>query len=184
MYKNRTYFRLYWRQYTQIVLIFPSTYSCNPYWLLCWIYHCYFFRCQILSQVLLPRPLRLAMLKVRCTSGMLPVHQKSKMPYSKVWTFSPQHPSTFSPDWCSCGKFNVIIPNPVNNHSFPFYQHLRGDLLEQLNHRLDDLFDTFINEVEQIEQDPQQSNGGIGSQIKKWVTGRQLPMLVIFILQR
>ncbi|KAL8615571.1 hypothetical protein ACOMHN_016148 [Nucella lapillus] len=42
-------------------------------------------------------------------------------------------------------------------------QTLRADLLEQLNHRLDDLFDSFINEVEQIEQDPQPSSDGVRS---------------------
>ncbi|KAK7110166.1 sterol O-acyltransferase 1-like isoform X2 [Littorina saxatilis] len=43
-------------------------------------------------------------------------------------------------------------------------QNLRGDLLEQLNHRLDDLFDSFINEVEQIEQGPQSANGSVRPQ--------------------
>ena len=48
-----------------------------------------------------------------------------------------------------------------------FVQHLRGDLLEQLNHRLDHLFDTFINEVEQIEQDPHLNNGGVRSETNR-----------------
>ncbi|KAK7447324.1 hypothetical protein BaRGS_00040209 [Batillaria attramentaria] len=40
-------------------------------------------------------------------------------------------------------------------------QQLRGNLLGQLNTQLDELFDTFINEVEQIEQGPRVTNGDI-----------------------
>ncbi|XP_076461098.1 sterol O-acyltransferase 1-like isoform X2 [Babylonia areolata] len=45
-------------------------------------------------------------------------------------------------------------------------QNLRGDLLEQLNHRLDNLFDDFINEVEQIEQDPHLNNDTVRTQTR------------------
>jgi hypothetical protein len=37
-------------------------------------------------------------------------------------------------------------------HYYELLQQLRTDLLQQLNGQLDDLFDHFIEEVEQIEQ--------------------------------